>query len=271
MYKKCNILSSIFYLKLFIEIGSFICVCILVKISKNDPFEKHRIGDLDQYFYHSLNLRNKRNYNNLLINNNSSKEYLFNETKNFSLNSDKKRKLFLRKLISKSFCIKIIDDFELFKYEKLKNIFDLNYSKIYIYSMLNLLLSCLLLILFFIGIYMCFEDCCICAAVKKIKKEPVCCSYCNIIFYIIFLIIYGTRFIISFILFYYIEKGDIEKYDDFLDCPGVKVNYFKKNIANVNELIGCFYTFIIMNFILLGIEKIEKYLEVTEKKIEEEE
>jgi hypothetical protein len=66
------------------------------------------------------------------------------------------------------------------------------------------------------------------------------------------------------------EKGDIEKNNDFLDCPGVNVDYFKENITNVNKLRGCFYTFIIMNFILLGIEKIEKYLEVAEKSIEEE-
>jgi hypothetical protein len=66
------------------------------------------------------------------------------------------------------------------------------------------------------------------------------------------------------------EKGDIEKYNDFLDCPGVNADYFKENISNVNKLRGCFYAFIIMNFILLGTEKIEKYLEVAEKSIEEE-
>ena len=227
-YKKCNILSSIFYFKLFIEICCFICVCILVKNSKNDPFANHKIGNLYNYFYYPLNIRNKSKYNNnFLINNNTSNDYLFNETQNISSMSGNKRKLFLRNLVSKSFCIKTFDDFELLKGEKLLNIFDLNYDKIYLYSVLNLLLSCLLVMLFFIGMYIakCFEGCCICAVVSRIRvrEEPVCCSYCNIIFYIVFLIIYGTRFIMSFVLFYYMEKGDIEKYSDFLECSGVKV------------------------------------------------
>ena len=115
----------------------------------------------------------------------------------------------------------------------------------------------------------CFDGCCLCGIVSRVREKPVCCSYCNIIFYIVFLIIYGTRFIMFFVSFYYMEKGDIEKYSDFLECSGVKVEYFKKKISNVNKLRGCFYTFIIMNFILLGIEKIEKYLEVAEKSIEE--
>lgn len=270
--KKCQLLSSIFYFKLLIEIGCFICVCILVDISKDDPFKKHIIGDLNLYFFDSLSTISKKKYTNFIINSITSKEPIFNESKNISSESDLKRKLFLRKLISTSFCIETFDDFELFKGQNLLNIFDLNYSKIYSYSITNLVFSCLVVFLFFIGVYItkCLCGCGICIVVSKIRKDPVCCVYCNIIYYIAFLILYGTRFVMSFVLFYYMEKGDIEKYNDFLDCPGVKVDYFKENISNVNKLRGCFYTFIIMNFILLGIEKIEKYLEVAEKSFENE-
>ena len=271
MNNKCQPLSLIFYSKLLIEIGCFICVCILVDISKDDPFKKHIIGDLNLYFSDSLNTKYKRKYINLIINNITSREPIFNESKNISSESDNKRKLFLRKLISTSFCIEIFDDFDLFKGQNLLNIFDLNYSKIFSYSVANLVFSCLLVLLFFIGVYItkCADGCSICMVVIKIREDPVCCSYCNITFYIAFLLLYGTRFVLSFVLFYYMEKGDIEKYDDFLDCPGVKVDFFKENISNVNKLRGCFYTFIIMNFILLGIEKIEKYLEVAQKSFED--
>lgn len=36
-------------LRYLIEIASFICVCILVSLSKNDPFEEHTIGNLSKY------------------------------------------------------------------------------------------------------------------------------------------------------------------------------------------------------------------------------
>jgi len=270
MAKKCQLLSSIFYLKFFIEIGCFICVCILVDISKDDPFEKHIIGDLNLYFIDSLNTLNKRAYTNFLINNITSKKSILNENKNISSESDNKRKLFLRKLISTSFCLETFDDFYLFKGQNLSNIFDLNYSKIFSYSVANMVFSCFVVLLFFIGVFIarCLDTCDDVGIISKIRDEDICCPYCNIIFYIFFLIIYGIRFVTSFILLYYMEKGDIEKYDDFLDCPGVKADYFKENISNVNKLRGCFYTFTIMNFILLGIEKIEKYLEVAEKSME---
>ena len=64
------------------------------------------------------------------------------------------------------------------------------------------------------------------------------------------------------------EKGDVEKYDNFLDCPNVKVIFFKK-LSDVNKLRGCFYAFVIMNFLVLGIEKIEHYLEFSENAIKE--
>jgi len=271
MYKECNLLSSIFYFKLLIEICCFICVCILVDISEKDPFKEHIIGDLNLYFFdYSLNIINERKSNNFSLNNITSGEYIFNESLNISSESNNKRKLFLRKLISTSFCLETFNDFKIFKGKNLLNIFDLYYKKIYLYSVANLSLSCLLVLLFFIGAYIAkfFDDCCTCVVVRKISTEPVCCSYCNIIYYITFLIVYGTRFVMSFVLFYYMEKSDIEKYNNFLDCSGVKINYFKKNISNVNKLRGCFYTFVIMNFILLGIEKIEKYLEVAEKSFE---
>lgn len=65
------------------------------------------------------------------------------------------------------------------------------------------------------------------------------------------------RFVLSFLLFYYMEKSDIERYDDFLDCKNVRAKTFK-NIAGITTLRNCFYTFVVFNVIILGIEKIER-------------
>ena len=47
-YKICPY-NPCFILRFLIEIASFICVCILVSLSKNDPFEEHIIGNLSKY------------------------------------------------------------------------------------------------------------------------------------------------------------------------------------------------------------------------------
>ena len=44
-----SLLLSLF--KELVDIGSFVCVCILVHSSHKNPFESHRIGNLSDYFY----------------------------------------------------------------------------------------------------------------------------------------------------------------------------------------------------------------------------
>ena len=51
------------------------------------------------------------------------------------------------------------------------------------------------------------------------------------------------------------EKGDIEKYDEFLECKNIKVKFFKK-IYDVNKVRKCFIIFVILNIIIQGIDKI---------------
>ena len=60
------------------------------------------------------------------------------------------------------------------------------------------------------------------------------------------------------------EKSDIERYDDFLDCKNVRVKTFKK-IAGITKLRNCFYTFVVFNVIILGIEKMERLCDYCEK------
>lgn len=76
-----------------------------------------------------------------------------------------------------------------------------------------------------------------------------------------------ARIALSFILLYYIEKGDIEKYDDFLDCPEVRVKFFDK-FVEINSLRKCFIAFFILNIIEQGIDKLAKIFDIVEKLVE---
>ena len=78
------------------------------------------------------------------------------------------------------------------------------------------------------------------------------------------LLLDATKLILSVILFYFMEKGDLEKYDNFLDCKNVKVKFFTE-ISDINKLRGCFFAFVILNMISLGVERIEKALDFGEK------
>ena len=67
------------------------------------------------------------------------------------------------------------------------------------------------------------------------------------------------------------EKGDIEVYDDFLECKNVRSKFFKK-FSDIEHLRRTFIAFLIMNIIVQGIDKNEKCFENAEKaqQVEEE-
>lgn len=255
--KKCNIDLAIFIVKLLIEIANFVCICILVNSSKKNPFESHIIGNLENYFY----VEDTNKIDNLLINKISTEEHIHDKNKTITSNLEIKNETFLRKLISKSTCLEIRENFEKFRGTKLSNIFDLNYSKVHAFSIATLILT---LVLFAFIIFNSILSC-----TNWYYFSFNSCKKCFMILYlVIFLLVYGARFVLFLVLFYYMEKGDLDLYDDFLDCKDVKANVFKK-ISDINKLRNCFYTFVILNFVELGIEKIEKYLEFSEKNIEE--
>ena len=165
--------------------------------------------------------------------------------------------------MSLSTCLEIRENFEKCRGTKLSNIFDLNYDKIHNFSIATLILYIVLFVFLIINFCLIkFKACEYGFYYNNYKK-------CGLILYLLFyLLIYASRFVLSLIIFYFMEKGDLELYDDFLDCPGVKASFFKK-MSDVTKLRNCYFTFIILNFLLLGIEKIEKYFEFSEKSIEE--
>lgn len=255
MNDKCFNLCLLGILKMLVNMAIFICVCILVDLSKNNPFETHIIGNLTDYFYYEVPISEDIKYNNSLNNSICKKELLLNESKNTYMILEIKKKLLIRRLVSQSDCLEIYDKFERFKGSKLSNIFDFNYNKIHNISIASLILECVggfLYIVFLVFLV----SLCIC------KKD---CDIFILVFSYFLILLSIAKFILSsVILFFFMEKGDLEKYDDFLNCKDVKVHVFKK-ISDINKLRKCFYAFLILNMIELGIDKFEKILDCGEK------
>ena len=180
------------------------------------------------------------------------KNNIFNESSYHSSDDDdddikiEKIKVFgkSRKLVSESFCLEIRENFEKFEGKKLSTIFDLKYSKVHKLAIAEMVISCVM----FSSIFL-----------TCVKNEKF-----NVFVSVLFILLTIARFVLSFLLFYYMEKSDLEKYDDFLECKNVKVSTFKK-IAGITTLRNCFYAFVVFNIILLGIEKVERMTDYAEK------
>lgn len=261
-------------LKFVVYLGNFICVCILVDSSSKNPFDSHYIGNMTDYFYFENNtsITTSNDVKNSIIFNNKviTGENMHIESKKISSGTDNKKKEFLRKLVTKTFCSEIYDDFEKYQGTQLSNIFDLNYEKIHLIS-----IACLFSTIstFAVGFLAVCAICCksICSVCKGDDDEIPLSKCCFVFFYPCFVITADViNYILTIILVYYMEKGDLEKLDDFLECENVKAETFRK-ISDINRLRGCFFTFIILNLIATGIERMEKNVEDAEKAEEKEE
>jgi hypothetical protein len=240
-------------LKFLVEILGFVCVCILSHLSKNNPFEEQLIDNLSNYFNFTDEINTKNNkYNNIFIKRVSAKNHILNGSKTLPSDLDINKKLFLRKLVSHSFCSEMYDKFEKYRGTKFSNIFDLNYDKIHKYSIITLILS---LVNFISKVILRISIPC----VERDSVNNILIFFCAIfLWFIIFLD--SIKLIFSAFIFYFMEKGDIEKYIDFLECQNVNANFFK-NISDVNRIRECFFIFVFMEFISLGIEKVDKNIE----------
>lgn len=245
----CNLM-----LKLVLEVGSFVCICILFSLSKNDPFNEYTIGDPNIYFYDeksSTNAKmNKSQYENAIINNVSKKVYINNKYKKIPSNNGIKKKLFLRKLISESFCSDIHDDIVKYRGKKFSAIFDLNYDIIFKLSLVCFVISCVLFAFFILFLVF------LCISIKMTNGNNCIIGLAGLLSMIIISGMIG-KFVLSIILFYYMEKGDAEKYNDFLDCKNVKKKFFEE-FSDVNKLRNSFFAFLVINIISKGIDQFEK-------------
>ena len=229
--KDCNLNIIFLCPKMLVEIGSFVCICILVHLSKTNPFKVHIIGDLTLYF-------NDVDKENITIDDINTNISITNNVTNKSSG--------LRYLVSESFCSDIHDKFKKYKGSKLSSIFELNYEIVHRLSLVNMIVSTALLFILILAII--FRK-----AIENFHPHPIL----GCLIYMIIMPAYAGRFVLSLIMFYYFEKGDIEKYDDFLDCPNIKVNYFK-NFSDVDTFRKVTFAFLVLNIVSQGIEKIEK-------------
>ena len=80
------------------------------------------------------------------------------------------------------------------------------------------------------------------------------------------IILWIAEFILFILLFYFIENGDIEKYNDFLDCPFVKEFFFKK-FNDVEKLRKVFVAFTVLKLLSDIFERVDKLLEAITKPV----
>ena len=198
------------------------CICIIVSLSKSNPFKYHIIRDIDRYYSEILanndtySFKNSK-YDNIIINETLLKEKMFNDTdilsdenaiediNNISPNIFNYKKFFKRKLESDFFGADIYDSFVRNNGRKLSYIFDFNYETIY-----GISIALLIVILVhtvstsIIWVMLIFSY-------KLTGLIPNIIGYVSLLSWI-------SKFILFILLFHFIENGDIEKYDDFLDC-----------------------------------------------------
>ena len=208
-------------LRFGVEVGIFICICILVSLSSKDPFKSHIFGQMSNYFFNYLKTNNS--LVNMCICKNETFEHsctIENELKGcFNITSDivDLRPLYKRKLESGSFCTDMQESFARNEGRKLSYIFDLNYQVIRKLS-ISLLIVCISFAVLFIIIFCYFSQ-----PESELKGNNNKCGVTIIaLSSILWLISWIAKFVLSLILYHFIEEGDIGKYDNFLDCKNVK-------------------------------------------------
>ena len=89
----------------------------------------------------------------------------------------------------------------------------------------------------------------------KHKKKIKLCKIFGIISGFLALLAWIAKFVLSLILYHFIESGDIEKYNDFLDCRGIKKEFFD-NFSDIQKLRKCVLALAILNIISECLDKI---------------
>ena len=245
MGKKNTCQSIIKGLDALVQLGIFICVCILCSLSSKEPFKSHIIGDINNYFYESSISTDKQCIcSNFTFNHTCTEEELSQGCEDISLDKLKINHSFLRKLVSDSFCDDQHDSFVRNKDKKISYLFDLNYGLIRKFSitLLVLTLSNIPLTILFIFIFKCSKTCAIFISLLAI-------------------LVWIARIVISILLFYNVENGDIQKYDDFLDCKNVKTKYFDK-FSDITKLRKCFLAFAVFSIISEVLGKLGELCEI---------
>ena len=213
-------------LKGICELISIYFIFRLYLLSAKNPFKSHIIGDLNNYFKNvSVNDTIIENYcfcDNITFNRSCYEEEILKGCNNISSSGIVSNKTFIkRRLVSYSFCQDMQESFSRNKNKKLSNIFELNYEIIRKISLpIPIITVCFI---FLEALLLEKKDC-----IKMFNK----CIY-NSLELILFLL-WGSKVTLTIILFYKIDDGDIEKYDNFLECNNVKKNFLTNLLILIN-------------------------------------
>lgn len=244
-------------------IATIICISFICHLSSEDPFEHYIIGNSSLYFNDSPNTTNitniianieKRNKTNdeELYHFYSNEEEMVQGIKDNSSNIIINKHLFLRRLVSNSFCTKTRLKFDRHKGNYLSNIFKLNIKKIHKISIGLIVVICAPIV---IGLLCLLAPACgkdwglLCAS----------CGYCGIVGSLI------TNLVLLIILAVSYNKGDIGEYKDFLNCKNVKKKYFDQ-FSDVIKLSKFIIAFEIFDAIFEVIDTLSEIAEASENK-----
>ena len=252
-----NILKGIQYLDV---IGTLICLGFICNLSSTDPFQKHIIGNLTQYFNDVPNdtttdIEIQSNYSDdEPYHSYTEEEQILQGYKGDSTNLTIGKKSFLRKLDSDFSCSKYRIKFENSQGKKLSTIFDLRMKKIHGMSIGLIVVICLSKIFGLFYFHVGFD-------INSYQFCEVCCA-CLTEFVVLGSWI--TNLVLLIILAVNYSKGDFDKYVDFLECKNVKKNYFDK-FSNVLKLNKYIIAFEVLDSIFELLETLFEINEVMEK------
>ena len=264
--KKCK--KIIFCIEILHHICGMIIfgfVIALCTLSSKDPFKSHIIGDMTDYFNNYPNEKTQIesicNCNNVTYEYNCSKENMLEGCLNNSSDVIDLKPFLKRKLSSSSFCKDIQESFARNKGRKLKYIFDLRYQAIRKISIALLIVDLSSILFFGYPILNCVIISCYTKhQIETNEKILICYSIISITISILLVIGWIGKYVLLILLYYFLENGDIGKYDDFLDCKNVKEEFFKK-FDDINKLRKCFIALAILNIISESLDKVKEFLE----------
>lgn len=258
-------------IKYLLELGFLICICLLWKLSSNNAFESHLIGNLTNYFYFvsdsTISINNEFKCDNTLSENFNKEQSISHKYDKISEdNKIEYNPLFKRKLGSRSFCNDMLSSFERNKGRKLSYIFDLNYNIVRGLSIAILSISAsndiLLFVIFILLIVADYH--------KEKKMSTKCEEKCLIVCDLILALFWIGKFVLSLLLYHFIESGDIGKYNEFLDCSNVKKYYFK-NFDDIEKFRKVFLAFAINSIISESLDKLKDVLEIIQNALKKKE
>jgi len=250
---KCCFLN---FIKHLIETIIFSLVIGLCALSSKEPFKSHFIGDITDYFLIVPNTSNSVEniciYDNITFGHSCTEENILEGCLNNISDIINFKSLSKRNLASDSFCIDMQESFIRNKGNKLSYIFNFRYQAIRKISIALLVVSLsyvvlyIILIIFFINATKSYRNNC----------SAIIAGFSGLLIYIAWI----AKFVLSLILYHFIESGDIGKYDDFLDCKNVREKYFDK-FNDISKLRRCFLAFAILNIISESLDKAKDLFE----------